>query len=138
MALSSPPPFLLFQTNSTLNKRLVLNTHSHQLLVQTHESQLLSPLELLHQLRISQLGNLVVPHRERQRLQEPIHDGHHVSPRTTHKLARQSLLPVPSRLVVLDEDGLSAHGHGHHDSIDHLVFRVIGDFVQQQERQSIR
>ena len=40
--------------------------------------------------------------------------------------------------MILDEDGLAAHGHGHHDSIDHLVFRVIGDFVQQQERQSIR
>ena len=123
------------QTNR--NDCLVLNTHSHQLLVQTHKAQLLSPLELLHKLRISQLRNLVIPHRERQRLQQPIHDGHHVSPRTSHNRGRRAL-PVPGGLVVLDEDGFSADRNGHHDSIDHLVFRVIGDFVQQKERQSTR
>ena len=35
--------------------------------------------------------------------------------------------------MVLDEDGLAAHGDGEHDAVDDLALGVVGDLVQQQE-----
>ena len=47
--------------------------------------------------------------------------------------ASSAIVPVPSGLVVFDEDGLAAHGDGLHDTVDNLGLGVIGNFVQKEE-----
>ena len=46
----------------------------------------------------------------------------------------KAIVPVPSGLVVFDEDGLATHGDGLHDTVDNLGLGIIGNFVQKEER----
>ena len=46
----------------------------------------------------------------------------------------KAIVPVPSGLVVFDEDGLAAHRDGLHDTVDNLGLGIIGNFVQKEER----
>ena len=47
---------------------LILHSHTHKLLVESHKTKFLSPLELLYQLRVAKFRDLVIPNSESQRL----------------------------------------------------------------------
>ena len=113
---------------------LIFNSNTDQLLVKAHETKFLSPLEFLDQFRIAKFGDLVMPDGEGERLEKPVDNRHHVSPRTTHDKISTAIVPVPSGLVVFDEDSLSANGNGLHNTVDNLGLGVIGNFVQKKER----
>ena len=124
----------LCKTNMRIEKTvaLIFNANTDQLLVETHKTKFLSPLELLDQLRIAQFSNLMVPNSEGKRFKKPVHNRHHISPRTIHHSTMQHL-PVPSRLVVFDENGLTADRDRHHNTVNDLGLGVIGNFMEEKE-----
>ena len=111
---------------------LIFNSNTDQLLVKTHETKFLSPLELLDQLRITQFSNLMVPNSEGKRFKKPVHNRHHISPRTIHQLTIQHL-PIPSRLVVFNENSLTANRDRHHNTVNNLSLGVIRNFMEEKE-----
>ena len=70
---------------------LIFNSNTDQLLVESHETKFLSPLELLDQFGIAELGNLVMPDGEGERFEKPVDDGHHVSPRTMNEMQYKAM-----------------------------------------------